>query len=128
MPIRPEERGRYPKDWSTVVVPRIRARSGNRCECTGQCGLCHGTSDEMPDASPRCGARNGLPHPTTGSKVVLTVMHLNHEPEDCRDENLLHGCQQCHNRYDMPKRRAGMKARAREKAALGDLLNKGKPA
>jgi len=117
MPIRPENRARYPKDWKTAVVPRVRARSKNRCECTGQCGLSHGARKDA-----RCKAKNGKPHPLTGSKVVLTVMHLNHQPEDNRDENLLHGCQQCHNRYDMPMRRQGIKERARAKMATGDLL------
>lgn len=113
MPIRPENLARYPKDWKTVVVPRIRARSGNRCECTGQCGLDH---------DGRCQALNGEAHPTTGSKVVLTVMHLDHQPEHNDDTNLLHGCQQCHNRYDAPMRRAGIRERARAAAASSDLF------
>lgn len=123
MPIRPENLARYPKDWSTVVVPRIRARSGNRCECTGQCGLFHHIDppDDMREG--RCRATQGQPHPTTGSTVVLTCMHLNHEPEDCRDENLLHGCQQCHNRYDAPKRRQGIKERARQALGIPDLFD-----
>lgn len=33
-------------------------------------------------------------------KIVLTVAHLNHTPEDCRDENLKAMCQRCHLRYD----------------------------
>lgn len=113
MPIRPENRSRYPKNWSSEIVPSVRRRSGNRCECTGQCGLDHGG---------RCGAINGLPHPATCATVVLTVMHLNHQPEDCRDENLLHGCQQCHNRYDAPMRRAGIIERRRAASASGDLF------
>lgn len=57
-----------------------------------------------------------------GPKIVLTVMHLNHQPEDCSDENLLHACQGCHNRYDAPVRAAGIKARRREQRASGDLF------
>jgi len=117
MPIRPENRARYPKDWSKAIVPGIRERSGNRCECTGQCGLRHG-----PATGARCEAVNGQAHPTTGSKVVLTVMHLNHRPEDCTPANLLHGCQQCHNRYDAPMRRAGIKQRARAERGINDLF------
>lgn len=99
MPIKPENRARYPKNWKTEVVPRIRARSGNRCECTGECGITH--SIQPPEATTlRCLAINGLPNPITGSIVVLTVAHLNHTPEDCRDEVLLHMCQGCHLRYD----------------------------
>jgi hypothetical protein len=100
-PIRPSERARYPADWPAVVA-RIRQRSGNRCECSGQCGLDHGD---------RCTAQQGQPHPDTGAVVVLTTMHLDHTPEHCGDENLLHACQRCHNRYDAPVRRAGRRAR-----------------
>ena len=39
MPVRKSEQARYPKDWKTAVVPRIRRRSGGRCECMGECGL-----------------------------------------------------------------------------------------
>ena len=37
-------------------------------------------------------------------KVVLTIAHLNHTPEDCRPENLRALCQRCHNRYDAKHR------------------------
>jgi hypothetical protein len=120
MPIRKENRGRYPKNWKTVVVPRIRARSGNRCECTGQCGQHPGL---------RCAWTHlALKENAQGRDVcvVLTVMHLNHHPEDCVDENLLHACQGCHNRYDAPMRAAGIKERARAKRAAGDLFEEGK--
>ena len=119
MPIRPENAARYPQDWENVIVPRIRVRSGNRCECTGHCGIAHG-----PTGTERCTAANGMMHPVTRSTVVLTVMHLNHQPEDCRDENLLHGCQRCHNTYDMPHRRRGIAQRARDAIAstMDDLF------
>jgi hypothetical protein len=55
-------------------------------------------------------------------KIVLTVAHLNHMPEDCRDENLLHLCQRCHNRYDAPTRRRGIQERAKALRAAGDLF------
>jgi hypothetical protein len=61
--------------------------------------------------------------------VVLTVMHLNHQPEDCADENLLHGCQRCHNAYDAPERRKGIVRRAREAASktMSDLFDRSTP-
>lgn len=101
-PIRPSERGRYPREWP-LIVARIRERSGNRCECTGQCGLDHGG---------RCRARHQEPHPDTLRRVVLTTMHLDHVPEHCDDANLLHACQRCHNRYDAPHRRRGVRDRS----------------
>lgn len=107
MPIRPENRARYPKDWPEISA-RVRARAGNRCE----------GSPAFPD----CRAENGKPHPETSSKVVLTVAHLNHLPEDCRDENLKAWCQRCHNVYDAPMRRAGIAERARATRAIGDLF------
>lgn len=107
MPIRPENKARYPKDWKAVVA-RVRARSGGQCEF------------EIDGV--RCTARNGEPHPITGSKVVLTVAHLDHMPENCSDENLKDACQRCHNRYDMPMRRRGIRDRAHKARAIGDLL------
>jgi hypothetical protein len=97
MPIRPENRSRYPKDWKAISL-RIRARAEGRCE----------GSPAFPD----CRAENGKAHPVTGSIVVLTVAHLNHQPEDCDDENLRAWCQRCHNTYDAPMRRAGIRERA----------------
>ena len=91
MPIKPENRKRYPKDWKEISA-RIRFdRAKGRCECDGRCGHDHGG---------RCEAMHGMPHPVTGSKVVLTTMHLDHEPENCDEENLLAGCQKCHLSYD----------------------------
>lgn len=102
MPIRPENRGRYPADWSAISA-RIRfERAGGRCECEGQCGQDH---------NGRCRAEHGKPHPDTGATVVLTTMHLDHDPENCADDNLMAGCQRCHNRYDGPHRRAGIRER-----------------
>ena len=122
MPIRPENKLRYPKDWKTVVVPRIRARSGNRCECTGQCGISHIERNKVADA--RCTRWNGEPIEMGVAKpcIVLTVAHLDHQPENCDDANLLHLCQRCHNRYDAPVRAAGIKARRKAKRASGDLF------
>lgn len=103
MSIPPENKARYPKDWPHISK-RIRfERAGNRCECGGECGDDHGG---------RCSAINYEAHPITGSKVILTVAHLDHVPEHCEDENLKAMCQRCHNRYDNPKRRAGIRERA----------------
>ena len=109
MPIRPENKARYPKDWKDISL-RIRKRAKNRCEQTID--------------GKRCMARNGKAHPITGSKVVLTVAHLDHQPENCGDDNLKAMCQRCHNRYDAPMRARGIKERARSKRAISDLFPK----
>jgi hypothetical protein len=91
MPIRPENRARYPKNWP-AISRRVRfERAAGRCECTGQCGTDH---------AGRCLAVHGQQNPDTGSHVILTVAHLDHTPENCDDANLLAACQRCHLRYD----------------------------
>lgn len=144
MPIRPENRGRYPKDWP-AISRRIRfERAQNKCE---ECGVenyalggrrADGTW--MP-AQPT--GDNGLrltwPKPgdwswcgdpeTQGQamlrivRIVLTVAHMNHQPEDCADDNLKALCQRCHNLYDAAMRRRGIKERQRAASAAGDLLD-----
>ncbi len=132
MPIRAENKGRYPKDWPEISK-RIRFdRAGGRCECEGECGRRHvlGENGKQLDLPPdvwivppeRCGATNGRPHPITGAKVVLTVAHLDHQPENCADDNLKAWCQRCHNRYDAKTRAAGIKQRRHDASASGDLF------
>lgn len=87
----PMNRQLYPRNWRKISE-RIRfGRARGRCEW--------------------CGAFHGLPHPTTGSVVVLTVAHLgapwpDGQPgdktnkRDVRAENLAALCQRCHLAYD----------------------------
>ena len=41
-----------------------------------------------------------MPHPETGSRVILTVAHLDHDTTNNARENLRALCQRCHLRYD----------------------------
>lgn len=112
MPIRPENRRRYPTDWE-LLSARIRfGRADSRCECRGECGA-------SPHTRGRCDAVHGHPHPFTGSNVVLTVAHLNHTPEDCAETNLKAMCQRCHLNYDKDEHRA-QAARTRAAAVAED--------
>lgn len=145
MPIRKENVARYPANWKSEIVPRIHARSHGRCECTGQCGQRHGhLADRCTRIDGEIGYRDeegawvrlakseadvdmrvevaDLVDGYNVVKIVLTVMHLDHTPENCDPANLLHACQGCHNRYDAPMRRAGIQARARAQRAVGDLF------
>jgi len=96
MPIRPENRDRYPKDWPAISRER-RTAAGWRCEGS--------------PAYPDCRAVNGEPHPVTGSKVVLTVAHLDHRPENVEPANLRAWCQRCHLKYDAPMHAANAEIR-----------------
>lgn len=110
MPIRPEQRDRYPDDWPQISN-RIRfKRARGRCECHGECGRYHGRLGIYAGGDERCTRRHGQQIPgTAGQSTVLTVAHLNHVPEDCRDENLLAMCQACHLRYDADEHAANAK-------------------
>lgn len=128
MPIRPENRARYPKEWP-LISRRIRfERAGNRCE---QCGVPNhelggrtpdgqwhkaritGCDRRLPEPGSEwwCDGPNGV-HKLRIVRIVLTVAHLDHTPENCSDENLRAWCQRCHNLYDAQMRRAGIRARA----------------
>lgn len=96
MPIPAHKMSLYPggsirsPEWLSIRG-RILARAGNRCEGTPQ--------------RPNCRAENGQPHPETGSKVVLTIMHMDGQLVDHADENLRAGCQKCHLSWDSFLRR-----------------------
>lgn len=94
MPIKPENRKRYPSNWKDIRN-KILKRANNRCEF---CGV------ENHSYVPKAGTENWeFPEPV---KVVLTIAHLDHTPENCDPENLRALCQKCHNRYDAEHRRA----------------------
>ena len=82
MPIKTENKARYPKNWEQIRADILR-RAGNKCEF--------------------CGIENHTIKPS-GAKVVLTIAHLDHTPENCDYNNLRALCQKCHNTYDMPHR------------------------
>ncbi|MGW6658906.1 hypothetical protein [Rhodococcus sp. NPDC055024] len=117
MPIRPENRHRYPKDWK-AISQRIRFdRAQGRCECAGECGR---NTHEGRCPNVHGGAAYG-----TGSRVILTTAHLNHMPEDCGDGNLRAMCQGCHLHYDREHhaetRRATLDAERAQFALWGDV-------
>jgi len=91
-PIRPETRDAYPKDWRQISHAIRFDRAGGRCECDGICGgfAC----------SPRCVNEHGRPSRINNRMVVLTVAHLDHDPANCDEVNLMALCQACHLRYD----------------------------
>ena len=97
----PFQRDLYPPDWSAISA-RVREEAGNQCEF--------------------CGATNHTPHPVTGSQVVLTVAHLDHDPQNCVRENLRALCQRCHLAYDHALHMAhAAETRRRNRRAHGQL-------
>ena len=115
MPIRPERAALYPPDWPEIRT-EVLARAGNRCEGS--------------PAYPDCSADNGLPHPLTGSTVVLTIAHLDHDPANNGTPgdrpNLRAWCNRCHLNYDRVHHAQNAYVTRREGKAVGDLF--GEPA
>lgn len=103
MPIRPEERARYPKNWPEIRK-RIQIRAGDKCE---RCGVPnHERIIRTLD-----GWEFALSDEEGAVYIICTTAHLNHIPEDCRDDNLRFWCQKCHNGYDAKHRAAGIRER-----------------
>lgn len=114
MPIRPENRHRYGTDWDQFSR-RIRfERASGRCECEGECG--RGTHKG------RCPNVHGGPAYGTGSRVVLTVAHLDHTPET-RDETKVKAmCNGCHLHYDRDHHAETREKTRKGGKAMRDLL------
>lgn len=85
MPIKPENKNRYPRNWKEIRESILK-RADNKCE----------GALSYPD----CRAENYREHPITGSKVILTIAHMDHQPENCSLDNLRALCQRCHLDYD----------------------------
>lgn len=115
MPIRPENKDKYPGNWGEIV-DAVRERSGDRCE---GCGLKNGISGyrdifgQFHEIIPSDleGMLSDGCHLIT---IVLTTAHLDHNPENSDMNNLRHYCQKCHNGHDAPIRAAGIRRRRRQ--------------
>jgi len=115
MPIRPENKDRYPANWPEIRRS-ILDRAGNRCEICGVPNHAFGYRSKWGQFVEIEGYEDD-PDFWDGNtalkivRIVLTIMHLDHQPENCDPANLKAACQLCHNRYDAPVRAAGRKRR-----------------
>lgn len=91
MPISADRMSRYPggstksPEWKAFRTSLL-TRAGGRCEGTPQ----------FPD----CRAENGMAHPVTGSRVVLTIAHMDHDETHADPERCRALCQRCHLTWD----------------------------
>lgn len=102
-----KDKSLYPKDWK-AIRERILARAGNRCEGSPK--------------YPECRAENGKPHPVTGSMVVLTIAHMDHDPTSADEARMRCLCQRCHNTHDAPFRRRNAARTRKGRKAMGELF------
>lgn len=136
MPIRPENRARYPANWSTEIRPSILKRARDCCEkcrapngktiCREMSGASYMTMDGMvfdAETGDALGYARGSEYPAGRFvTVVLTIAHLDHQPENCDPGNLRAWCQRCHLRYDQQHHADNAAATRRAKKASGDLF------
>lgn len=110
----PMKRELYPRNWKKISKDVIQ-KAGNCCEW---CGLrnhlvgvrVNGRFIETPHLQPgqMIGDRKVF-------MIVLTVMHLDHNPQNCDYSNLRAACQKCHLAYDHQHHMANAAATRRRK-------------
>lgn len=99
MPIRPEMKARYPKNWKEIRKA-ILERANNRCE---MCGV----ENHSEYIREKDGKR---------IKHVLTIAHIHDDsPENCNPDNLMALCCFCHNKMDAKMRQQHAKQTKYEK-------------
>jgi 5-methylcytosine-specific restriction endonuclease McrA len=76
----PMDKKNYHPSWD-LISKAVRLKANDKCE------LCH--------------ADNGENHWFTGSKVVLTVHHIDRDKKNNSRQNLIALCQRCHLRLDL---------------------------
>lgn len=137
MPIKPENRARYPANWASEIRPAILARAKECCEqCKAKNGsvVCREMSGEsymtedgyvFDSSNGDCLGRARLYDYPAGRYVtiVLTVAHLDHRPENCDPENLRAWCQRCHLRYDQAHHNESRRATLAARRASSDLFS-----
>jgi hypothetical protein len=113
MPIHPDNKGRYPANWP-ALRQAVLERAGGRCECQGECGShpqerCAAPHWQWVLRDPLCRA---VWYPVTAwdlpgwvlqaapVRIILTLAHLDHQPEGDDVTRILAMCQRCHLNYD----------------------------
>ena len=134
MPIKPENKKLYPKNWKQISKRIIWKRAKGRCEKCGVYNRAVGYRDEEGVFIPLQGCleldcygmgktypeqktlsykeareiAEGLNHDGfTEYKIiviVLTTAHIDHDPTNNEEGNLAAWCQKCHNNHDLPHR------------------------
>ncbi len=129
MPIKPENAARYPKDWKKIRA-RILERAGNCCEGSRaypDCRIGNGcfrnnTTGEVTMEAWETEAWTGSDGNSV-TRIVLTIGHLDHTPENCDESNQRAWCQRCHLTYDAKHHAMNSNETRRKGKAINDMFN-----
>lgn len=111
MPIKPENKHRYPANWKEIRAA-ILLRANNCCE---KCGVENYSIIWRDDFGNWHYAPEGYQSDamaldgTKFVKIILTIAHLDHQPENNDERNLSALCQKCHLNYDKNHHRESRK-------------------
>ena len=134
----PVDKSKYPANWSEIRAEILKRaggkdpdpRIGATCEICGERNYSIGHRDdsgfwiyrEMESANQKyvddINANRPIMMSHRGLKyiqIVLTIMHLDHDTTNNDHSNLKAGCQRCHNRHDVPHRKANRAETHRKK-------------
>lgn len=142
MPIKPENRHRYPADWPAIRERTLR-QAEYRCQHPGCAARqyavgkwmkftfggwvfatwsapseTHKIARSLADALWKQQGELGV-KPIV---IVLTIAHLDHQPENCDPANLRAMCQRHHLAHDLEHHQANAHATRRARAGTADLF------
>lgn len=103
MPISKENKSKYPNNWKQISLD-IRTKADNKCQFCGIENHSIGYRDKdgsFIELQPSHQVDIDIEENNLKLiKIVLTVAHLDHNPENNQLENLKALCQKCHLNYD----------------------------
>ncbi len=114
----------YPKNWKSEIRPVILERDGNCCKfCGVENNRLIRRFDNKWEYWPEgmmseCYTIDGY----KSVKIILTIMHLDHNTENNDYSNLAAGCQKCHLNYDKEHHKSNAQKTLIKKKKLQSLF------
>lgn len=100
----PMRRELYPKNWDAIALA-VKSAAGWRCQHCGRVCRQPGQSWKSFIHENHLEQLSAIGLVFKKQRYTLTTAHLNHQPHDCRPENLRALCSGCHLQYDNRHRR-----------------------
>lgn len=122
MPIRQENKHRYPQNWKAIRA-QILERAGHRCEFCGIPNYAWRKRHSQAWTEDAGLAETWAMDGDRVTRIVLTIAHLDHAPEHNDPSNLAALCQRCHLAHDIDHHRQTASRTRKTGKAMGDLFD-----